>query len=79
MYHGTAADITTFKESKGGEFGSGIYLTDNKGSAEFFGSRFSIIPKVLNVFINMVKPYTINKNDYIKKTENTTPNTFKTA
>jgi hypothetical protein len=38
VYHGSKADFTEFKRSKGGEFGSGMYFSDNIDSAKMFGS-----------------------------------------
>lgn len=80
LYHGTKNEFNQFELSKGGEFGSGIYLTDNQDTASFYAeyvSKGEQSPKVINVYANIKNPYVITKQDYIKKTENITPNQFK--
>jgi hypothetical protein len=39
VYHGTKADIDAFKPSRGGEYGSGIYLTPDAGAAWGYAER----------------------------------------
>lgn len=39
LYHGTKAAITEFEPSCGGEYGSGIYLTDDPGAAWAYAER----------------------------------------
>ena len=38
VYHGTKANFTEFERSRGGEFGSGMYFSENIDSAKMFGS-----------------------------------------
>lgn len=39
LYHGTKSAITEFAPSRGGEYGSGIYLTDDPGAAWAYAER----------------------------------------
>ena len=65
VYHGTASDFNIFKIGRTG----GIFLTNNKNSAERFSSgdlkRTGSNPKTLNCFINIKKYYDKNTNDEI--------------
>lgn len=80
LHHGTKNDFNVFEPSRGGEFGSGVYLTDNKETAMWYAkyvSRGEGSPKTIETYVNITNPYTISKDEYIKKTERTTPNTLK--
>ena len=65
VYHGTASDFNIFKIGRTG----GIFLTNNKNSAERFSSgdlkRIGSNPKILNCFLNIKKYYDKNTNDEI--------------
>lgn len=39
LYHGTRRDFDVFDPSRGGEYGSGIYLTPDPGAAWMYASR----------------------------------------
>jgi hypothetical protein len=62
VYHGTKSDISEFKRSQGGEFGSGIYFAPRKSTAEMFGSfqSGSEPVQVLSVYLSMQNPLVTN-------------------
>jgi hypothetical protein len=53
LYHGTSSDVSNLIPSKGGEFGPGVYVSQNPNMANYFASRFggesaNIMPLVTN-------------------------------
>ena len=62
VYHGTKADFTEFKRSKGGEFGSGMYFSDNPDSARMFGGFQSGSAEVITmpVYLSLKNPLITN-------------------
>ena len=81
LYHGTKSDFTEFQPSTGGEYGAGVYLTDNVGAANFYANHVAqgdADSNVMEVYAKMEYPYHIDKVDYIAKTEDVTPNEFRT-
>ena len=63
LYHGTNRNFDTFKVSKKGTFGKGIYLSPNYNTAQKFGN------KLLKVKVNLKNPIYLSHetDDKIKK------------
>ena len=62
VYHGTTKDITEFKRSSG-EFGAGIYFTENPNTAEFFGGLRGKDVSIYPVYLSLKNPYIIRMFD----------------
>ena len=82
VFHGTrstnAIFLTGFRPSTGGEFGPGIYFTENENTAAFYAlhvARGSEVPTVLSLRIVLKRSYRVAKTDWIKLTERSTPKT----
>ena len=82
VYHGTRdADAILrdgFRPSSGGDFGPGIYLTENPDTAAFYAlrvARGSDQPVVLSTTVELLRPYEVRKVDWIRMTERRTPRT----
>ncbi len=85
-YHGTrrASAILAegFAPSTGGEFGPGVYLTENPDTAALYAlyvARGSEAPTILSATITLVNPYVVRKVDWIRQTEKRTPRTVQRA
>lgn len=66
VFHGSpAGDFTIFKNSSIGELGEGSYFTASLNEADDYANRSSIgaTPTVLNVFLNIKKPFVAKKAD----------------
>jgi hypothetical protein len=79
-YHGTrsASQMDSIRASTGGEFGPGIYLTKDPGTAEFFAThvaRGPDGPSIVPVDVTLKNPFRVSKTDWIKMTERSTPST----
>ena len=76
MYHGTDnGNFTTFNQSKGGELGAGIYLTDNKKWSEWYsgldlvGTKMEWMvesPKVYELYASIKNPFYTTNSEYRK-------------
>jgi hypothetical protein len=79
LYHGTRhAGIETLRPSTGGEFGPGIYLTADEGTARFYAhhvARGPDAPTILTVDADIKNPFRVRKVDWIKMTERSSPST----
>lgn len=85
-YHGTrrASAVLTegFMPSTGGEFGPGVYLTENPDTAAFYAlhvARGSEEPAILSATVTLANPYVVRKVDWIRQTEKRTPRTVQRA
>jgi hypothetical protein len=59
VYHGTSGEFSTFKTTKTGEFGPGIYLTNNPQEArEYAQTKSSYSVNVMPLYVSMQKPFT---------------------
>ena len=58
VYHGTKSDISEFIPSRGGEYGSGIYLTNDEGAAWMYADRATgdVGQNVTAVYASIQKP-----------------------
>ena len=81
-YHGTrrASVILAegFKPSTGGEFGPGIYFSENPDTAEWYAQHVSTgdeAPTVLTTTVDISKFFTVRKVDWIQRTQRRTPRT----
>lgn len=64
LYHGTQADFSEFRSSRGGEYGSGIYLTDDAGAAWMYAERASGgAQNVMPVYVRITNPYLATNRD----------------
>ena len=79
LFHGTRyANIDTLRPSTGGEFGPGIYLTDNEDTAKWYAhyvSRGPDVPTILVVEATLTNPFRVRKVDWIRMTERSSPST----
>lgn len=78
LYHGTRAEIESFNASGSGEFGPGVYLTDNPGTAHFYAEHVAKgegHPSIMPVYASIKNPFRVTKLRWIKMTENQTPRT----
>ncbi len=76
VYHGTRYGRGELRPSTGGEFGPGIYLTADEGTANFYAThvaRGPDGPSIRPVYVTMRNPYRVLKTDWIKATERRTP------
>jgi len=67
-----------FRTSTGGEFGPGIYFSDNEHTAAFYALRVARGPEhptILSARISLQRPFEVRKIDWIKMTERSTPRT----
>lgn len=55
VYHGTDKRFKTFKVGRSGSFGSGIYFTSNKQSAEIFAR--TDVPMIIEAHLTIERPY----------------------
>lgn len=81
-FHGTRSADTILanglRPSTGGEFGPGIYLTQNVGAAAFYAehvARGPGAPEILELNVVLKNPYRVAKTDWIKLTQRSTPMT----
>jgi len=77
-YHGTrsASLIEKLKPSTGGEYGPGIYLSQDPNMADFFATHVAKGPEgpsIIPVDVHLKNPFRVNKTDWIKMTEKSTP------
>lgn len=78
VYHGTRSRIETLRPSTGGEFGPGIYLTSDEGTANFYAThvaRGPDGPSIMPVYVSMKNPFRVAKTDWIMLTTHRTPRT----
>lgn len=82
LYHGTrsASMIGThgLRPSGGGEFGPGIYLSADPGTAHFYaqhGGSGPDAPAIVPVHAALKNPFRVSKTDWIKMTQRSTPRT----
>ena len=82
VYHGTrrADEILAhgFQPSTGGEFGPGVYLTENVGTARFYAEHVAGgtgTPTILEATVELRNPFRVAKTDWIKMTTKRTPRT----
>jgi hypothetical protein len=69
VYHGTKGNITQFEPSRGGEYGSGIYLTDNPNAAHGYADRAERggeAPNIMPVYVSMKNPYIAKNRDEVR-------------
>jgi hypothetical protein len=68
VYHGTKADFTQFVPSRGGEYGSGIYLTPDEGAAWMAAERVQGdgAPHIMPVYVALKNPYTATDRDTVR-------------
>jgi hypothetical protein len=76
LYHGTnkQIDVRNLNPSRGGEFGPGVYLSDDPNTAYRFGSRSgeegtNIIPTI----VTMNKPFIVSKLNWSNMIKRVTP------
>jgi len=71
QYHGTSADITSFRESDGGALGSGVYTTDNPDLASLYAQDFTSLvedlPSGANVLPLLLRGDQLSLDDFAKK------------
>jgi len=86
VFHGTrsAALIIMhgFQPSQGGEFGPGIYFSENPDTAAFYAlhvARGAEPPMILTTTVDVDRFYTIRKVDWIERTVKRTPRTVQNA
>jgi hypothetical protein len=78
-YHGTrSASIIgdAIRPSTGGEFGPGIYLSQDPNMADFYAShvaRGPDGPAIMPVDVQLKNPFRVTKTDWIKMTQRSTP------
>lgn len=64
VYHGTNADFSEFKVTRGGEFGPAVYLTDNPREAGEYGDAIKGVSfaapsaHIMPSFVRLENPYT---------------------
>lgn len=82
VYHGTRRARTILREgfhaSGSGEFGPGIYLSEDPGTAAFYALRVASGPEpptVLRAVVTLHKPFVVRKVDWIELTARRTPRT----
>lgn len=82
LFHGTRSasmiEKNGFRRSTGGEFGPGIYLTENQHTAEYYAIRVARgedHPAIVECTAAIHNPYRVTKLDWIKLTERSTPKT----
>lgn len=66
VYHGTTHDFDSFRATSIGEFGPAIYFTSDKTEAESYGKdRGGKVEnfKLVNVYLDIKKPYVIKANE----------------
>lgn len=68
VYHGTKADIEAFVPSRGGEYGSGIYLTADEGAAGMYADRAGGEggQNVMPVYVQMRNPYMAKSREKVR-------------
>ncbi len=86
VYHGTRNPSAILKNgfiaSTGGEFGPGIYFSENPDTARFYAehvARGSEPPTILQTTVDVDRFHTVRKTDWIKRTEKRTPRTVQNA
>lgn len=86
VFHGTRRSTAIlqggFTPSPSGEFGPGMYLTDNEHTAAFYALRVARgdePPTVLVTRVRLDKPFIVDKVDWIRMTERRTPRTVQRA
>ena len=65
FYHGTQADFSTFRTTKTGEFGPGIYATDNPDEAADYAGTHPFSgkgPSVMPIYIRMKNPFIVGNH-----------------
>ena len=71
QYHGTSADITSFRESDGGALGSGVYTTDNPDLASLYAQDFTSLtedlPSGANVLPLLLRGDQLSLDDFANK------------
>lgn len=73
VYHGTNADFSVFKTTRGGEFGPAIYLTDNPREAGEYGEAVKGISfaqpsaNIMPVYARIENPYTKGVDEFWKE------------
>ena len=70
VYHGTGHDITEFKPSQKGWYGTGIYFTDDPTSAEEFSFNHDEGQNLVPVYLSMQKPYFYKEPEYFEREPN---------
>jgi hypothetical protein len=65
VYHGAKADFSVFEPSRGGEYGSGIYFSDNPDTASMFGgwSRGEGGERLIPAYLRMENPLITESRD----------------
>jgi hypothetical protein len=71
QYHGTSADISSFRESDGGALGSGVYTTDNPDLASLYAQDFTSLaedlPSGANVLPLLLRGDQLSLDDFANK------------
>jgi hypothetical protein len=82
LFHGTrnisAIFDAGFALSRGGEFGPGIYFTNNPNTASFYALRVARgpeTPSVISADIRMTHPFVVPKIEWLRMTERSSPKT----
>ena len=71
-----------FLPSTGGEFGPGIYFSENPDTALFYAvhvARGDEIPTILTTTVDIARFYEVRKVDWINRTQRRTPRTVQAA
>lgn len=68
LYHGTKSQIDEFAPSSGGEYGGGIYLTDNPDTAWQFSeyAKGDEAPNIVPVVAKLENPYIAETRDEVR-------------
>lgn len=66
VYHGTQSNISEFTPSRGGEYGSGIYFSDDSASAAKYAEARSGAANIIPAYLSLQNPYMAKDRGYVR-------------